>query len=160
MLKICVLLAGLAVPQALVHAAAAACRTSSDYDVTVTGSALQFQRKGAHSPVIEMQRGALTVDRQPLALAADDRKRVADFETKVRELVPKIKLLGQRGVDLMVAAIRDEAAKASPQSAASPELNARVDARAKDLKLRIAASRTSKEWHPDALAGYMTAVLG
>lgn len=141
-------------------AAQGACHTSSDYDITLTETALRFERKDTRPPVIEMQRGDLLVDRKPVALTAEDRKRVAAYETRVRELVPKVKTLGQRSVDLMVAAIREQAVKASPQSAASPELNARVDARAQDLKRRIAASRSSKEWHPEALAGFMTGMLG
>jgi hypothetical protein len=136
-----------------------ACHTSSDYDVTLDDSALQFARKTGPAQSIEMRQGALAINRKPITLGADDKKRVIAFEARVRELVPRIKTIGQRGVDLMVAAIREEAAKASPQSAASPELNARVDARAEELKRRIAASRSSKEWHPDAIAGYMTGVV-
>jgi hypothetical protein len=137
----------------------AACRTSSDYDVTLDEGALQFERKTGPAQSIEMRRGALAINQKPITLGADDKKRVVTYEARVRELVPRIKTIGQRGVDLMVAAIREEAAKASPQSAASPELNARVDARAQELKRRIADSRTSKEWHPDAIAGYMTGVI-
>lgn len=136
------------------------CHTSSDYDVTLTAATVQFERKSGPSQIIEMQHGELSLNRKPLALSSEDRKRVATYETRVRELVPKVKVLGQRSVDLMVAAIREEAVKASPRSAASPELNARVDARAQDLKRRIAASRSSKEWRPEALAGFMSGMLG
>jgi len=150
---------GWALPACAV-AADGACRARSDYDVTITDTALQFERKDARSPAIEMQRGALLLNHKPVVLGPEDRKRVAVFETRVRDLIPRIKLLGQRSVDLMVAAIREEAIKASPKSAASPELNARVDARAQALKRKIAASRSSKEWRPEALSGVMTGMLG
>ncbi|MEO8442621.1 MAG: DUF2884 family protein [Betaproteobacteria bacterium] len=136
-----------------------ACHTRSDYDVTLTNAALQFDRKTAPPQILEMRRGSLSVDHTAVALGTNDRKRVAAFETRVRALVPKIKALATRGVDLMVLAIREEAAKTSPASAADPQLNARVDARARELKQKIAKSTTSKEWHVDALQGYMALML-
>ena len=139
---------------------AQACHTRSDYDVTLGDTALQFERKTAPAQLIEMRKGALSIDHKALGLGGDDRRRVAAIEAKVRELVPRIKTIGQRSVDLMVAAIREEAARASPASAANPEVNARVDARAREFKRRIIASKTSKEWHPDALGAYMTTMLG
>jgi len=129
------------------------------YDITLTGVALQFDRKTAPPQRLGMRRGALSVDNTAVALGAVDRQRVATFETRVRDLVPKIKTIAAHGVDLMVLAIREEAAKASPNSAANPQINARVDARARELKLKIANSVTSKEWHAEALQGYMAALL-
>src|SRR4051812_50098891 len=108
----CILLAGLAsVAPAF---GAEACHTSSDYDVTLDDRALQFERKTGPAQSIEMRHGALAVNQKPITLGADDKKRVVTYEARVRELVPRIKTIGQRGVDLMVAAIREEAVKASP----------------------------------------------
>jgi hypothetical protein len=135
------------------------CHTRSDYDITLTNAALQFDRKTAPAQRLEMRRGALSIDNTAVALGADDRKRIAAFETRVRDLVPKIKSIAARGVDLMVVAIREEAAKTSPASAANPQINARVDARARELKLKIANSTSSKEWHVDALQGYIAVML-
>jgi hypothetical protein len=135
------------------------CRTRSDYDITLTNAALQFDRKTAPAQRLEMRRGALSVGSTAVALGADDRKRVVAFETRVRDLVPKIKTIAARGVDLMVLAIREEAARTSPGSATDPQINARVDARARELKQKIANSTTSKEWHVDALQGYMAVML-
>lgn len=135
------------------------CHARSGYDVTMTDTALQFERKNAPPQRLEMHRGDLAVNDKAVALGARDRKRIAAFETTLRELIPKIRILAQRGVDLGVFAIREEAASASPVSAADPRLNARVDARAQELKTRIANSRTSKEWHARALNGYLAPVL-
>jgi urease beta subunit len=135
------------------------CHTSSDYDLTVTDAALQFERKNASGRRLEMRKGALAVNSQAVALGAGDRQRVAAFESRVRELVPKVKTIAQRGVDLMVVAVREEAVSASPGSAANRQVNARVDARAQELKTKIARSVTSKEWHAEALQGYMAVLL-
>lgn len=141
------------------RALAQTCRTSSNYEITLIDDALRFDRKSTPPQRLEMRRGVLAVDARAIVLGADDRKRVAAFETKVRELIPKIKVIGQRGVDLMVVAIREEAARSSPAAAARPELNARVDARAQEFKSRIANSTTSKEWQPAAMSGYMATIL-
>lgn len=135
------------------------CGARSNYDLTVTDAALQFERKSAPPQRLEIRRGNLAVNDNAVALRAQDRNRIAAFESTVRELVPKIKTLARRGVDLSVFAIREEAASASPVSAADPQVNARVDARAQELKLRIANSKTSKEWRAGQMNGYLTAVL-
>ncbi len=141
------------------HALAQTCRTSSNYEISLIDGALQFDRKNTPPQRLEMRRGVLMVDAKAITLGADDRKRVVAFETKVRELIPRIKVIAQQGVDLMVAAIREEAARSSPAAAVRPELNARVDARAQELKSRIANSTTSKEWQPAAMSGYMATIL-
>ena len=136
-----------------------ACRTSSDYDITMTDAALTFERRKAPAQRIEMRSGALAVNQQPVTLGPDDRKRVAAFETRTRALIPRIKTTGQRAVDLMVMAIREEAARSSPGTAGRPELNQRLDARAQELKRRIADSKTSKEWRPEAMSNYTAGML-
>src|SRR6185436_12969494 len=154
----CAALALFAVAVPSARALDQSCHTSSDYDLTVTDAALQFERKNTPGRRLEMRKGALAVNNQAVALGAADRQRVATFENRVRELVPKVKTIAQRGVDLMVVAVREEAVNASPGSAANPQVNARVDARAQELKTKIARSATSKEWHAEALQGYMAAL--
>jgi hypothetical protein len=140
-------------------ASAQTCHISSDYDITVSDTSLRFDRKSSQAQRLALQRGVLTVDDKAVALSSDEQKRIASFESRTRELVPRIKALGQRAVDLMVIAINEEAARSSPASAARPELKARVDARAQELKTRIAKSTTSKEWRPEAINGYLAGVL-
>jgi hypothetical protein len=128
-----------------------ACKFRSDYDVTFNDAAVVFDRIAAPAQQFEMRRGNLSVNGTPVALDAKDRSRVASFEATLRSLLPRIKALGQRAVDLSVTAIREEAARVSPRSAADPQLNHRLDARARELKTRIAASTTSKQWRGTAL---------
>src|SRR4051812_31782265 len=71
------------------------CRTSSDFEITLSEAALTFERRNAPTQRIEMRSGALAVNQQPLKLSVDDRKRIAAFETRTRELIPKIKTIGQ-----------------------------------------------------------------
>ena len=62
-----------------------ACRTSSDFDITMTDAGLTFERRKAPAQRIEMRSGALTVNQQPVKLGADDRKRIAAFEARTRD---------------------------------------------------------------------------
>src|SRR5262249_20321707 len=98
--------------------------------------------------------GELSVNGAPVALPASDRSRIASYESTVRALIPRVKALGQRAVDLGAEAVRDEAASVSPKSAADPRLYARVDARARALKTRIAKSTSTREWRGAALSRY------
>ena len=143
------------------HAAGPApeCRLRSDYDVTVTGAAVVFDRVAAPARQIEMSRGNLSLNGKTVALDTRDSTRIASFEATLRSLLPRVKAIGQRAVDLSVAAIREEAANVSPRSAADPQLNQRLDARARELKTRIAASTTSRQWRGTALNRYSAEVL-
>lgn len=135
------------------------CHARSRYDLTVGDTVLLFERAQPAAQHVAMRRGHLSVNGIAAALNARDRARIASFETTVRVLVPQIKLLAQRGVDLAAAAVREEAASVSPRSAADPKLNARVDARARELKARIATSTTTKDWRGTAFNRYMSLVI-
>jgi len=137
----------------------AACQVRSDYDITITAALLLFERATAPVRRIEMHRGALTMNGRPVALGPADRDRISRFETTARALVPPIRALGQRAVDLGVDAVREEAALASPQSAKSPQLDARLAARASDLKARIARSNTSRDWRGAAFNRYAAQII-
>ncbi len=136
-----------------------ACRVRSDYDVTVSAGALLFERAAAPARSFEMSRGNLKANGKPVALGRRDRDRISAFEATLRGLIPQVKALAQRAVEIGVAAIREEAASTSPKSAADPQLNQRLEARARDLKLRIANSTTSKDWRGATLSGYAAEAL-
>lgn len=139
--------------------ARAACPLRSAYDVTVMPDRLVFERSSGAARRIEMHGGALSDRGKPIALSAADRDRVARFERAARSLLPRIRQIGARAVDLMVVAVREEAAATSPKSAANAQLNARLDARAAAFKSRIAKSNSSKEWRGNAFNRYAAEAL-
>ncbi len=139
--------------------ARAACPVRSAYDVTVTPHALIFDSNSGAPRRIEMRRGALYDRGRAVALDRADRNRIVRFERVARDLVPRIRGLGTRAVDLMAAAVREEARATSPEAASSPELNRRLEARVSELKARIAASTTSKDWHGNAFNRYVANAL-
>ncbi len=137
----------------------AACRVRSDYDVTVSAGALLFERAAAPARSVEMSRGNLKANGKPVALGRKDRDRITAFEATLRGLIPHVKALAHRAVEIGVAAVREEAASVSPKSAADPQLNQRLETRARDLKLRIANSTTSKDWQGATLNRYAAEAL-
>ena len=136
-----------------------ACRVRSGYDITVSAGEVLFERAAKPAQSVEMSRGNLKANGKLVALGVKDRNRIRAFEATLRSLIPRIKALAQRAVEVSVAAIREEAASTSPKSAADPQLNRRLDARARDLKMRIANSTTSKDWRDAALNRYTAEVL-
>lgn len=135
------------------------CRARSSYDLTLSHSTLLFERRSPAGQRLEMRGGRLYVNGGAVALDARDRERISSYESTVRALIPKVKAFGQRGVDLSAEAVREEAAKLSPRSAADPKLNARLSGRARELKARIASSTTTKEWQGAAFNRYMTQIV-
>lgn len=136
-----------------------ACRVRSDYDLTLSAGVVLFERAATPAQSVEMSRGNLKANGKPVALGVKDRDRIVAFEAALRGLIPRVKALAQRAVDMSMAAIREEAASTSPKSAADSQLNQRLDARATDLKLRIANSMTSKDWRGATLNRYTAEVL-
>jgi hypothetical protein len=136
-----------------------ACRVRSNYDVTVNARVVLFEHATTPAQSVEMSRGNLKANGKPVALGVKDRDRISAFETTLRGLIPRVKALAQRAVEMSIAAIREEAASTSPKSAADPQLNQRLDARARDLKMRIANSTTSKDWRGATLNRYTAEVL-
>lgn len=137
----------------------ATCRVRSNYDFTVSEGAVSFERAATPAQRLEMSRGSLKASGKPVALDAKDRDRIAAFEATLRGLIPPVKALARRAVDISVAAIREEAGRASPKSAADPKLNERLQARAQDIKTRIANSTSSKEWRGASFNRYSAEVL-
>ena len=135
------------------------CRARSGYDLTVNDAGLLFERKRPAGQRLEMRSGRLLVNGLAVALNSRDRERISAYETAVRALIPRVKALAERGVDLSAAAVREEASNVSPRSAADPKLNARLDARAANLKMRIANSATTKDWQGAAFNRYMAQIV-
>ncbi len=115
----------------------ATCGVRSNYDFTVSDNAVLFESVAAPVQSVVMSRGNLTAGGKRVALGVKDRDRIAAFEATLRGLIPSVKALAQRAVDISVSAIQDEAASVAPNSAADPRLRQRLDARAKALKSRL-----------------------
>ena len=133
---------------------ATTCQVASTYDLTVRPDALVFERADAAPRTVRMHDGALDTDGRQVPLRPDEQDRVALFERQVRNLVPKAKAIANDGVDLAARAVRDEAATAAPSAVSDGELDRVLNARVADIKRRIAASQSTRDWQEDAMRAY------
>lgn len=147
--------AGGAAAQDLDHA----CRVASTYDLTVKPEALLFERTDVAPRTVRMHGESLDTDGRPVALRPDEQDRVALFESRVRMLVPKAKAIATDGVDVAARAVRDEASAAAPDAVASGDVDRVLNARVADIKRRIAASQSTRDWQEDAMRAYAQEIV-
>ena len=135
------------------------CGVASTYDLTVRPDALVFERPQVAPRSVRLHDGSLATDGRAVALRPDEQDRVALFERDVRALVPKAKAIASDGVDVAARAVRDEAGRASPGSLSSGELDRVLASRVADIKRRIAASQSTRDWQADAMRAYAQEIV-
>jgi Protein of unknown function (DUF2884) len=82
-----------------------ACEASSDYSLSFTDGSLAFSSDSAKPARVELRQGHLFVDGREQPLSAADAKRVAEFETGVRRLLPQVKEIALDAVDIAFDAV-------------------------------------------------------
>ncbi|WP_127168801.1 DUF2884 family protein [Xanthomonas sp. BRIP62415] len=98
------------------------CNVSSDYDLTLnprsvilirtpgtSGTSDTSDTSGAPQRLV-LRQGALFVDDRWVALSADDRARLIQFERQTREVVPLAQEVGREAADIAVTALGEVAA--------------------------------------------------
>lgn len=127
-----------------------ACAASSSYDLVVGADALVFER-GAPAPRrIEWRDGRLRVDGAGVRLNTEDADRLALFARELRALVPKVKAIALRGLDLATGVVRDETRRLATSAETRAELDRRIGEHAAELRRRIALSNSTRDWQADA----------
>lgn len=154
-LPLCLLCVGVALP---LHAQdlAATCQASSSYDLTLQPRQLVFERATPEPTRVVVGEGVLRVDGVSVHAAGGQPDRVQAFERTVRALVPRVRAVAERGVDLATQSVRDEIAGLGLANASRDELDRRLAAHASSVKQRIATSQSTKDWHGSAFEQYAT----
>lgn len=130
------------------------CHARSDYDLTLRDDGLLFQRAGAAPREVRMYDGGLVVDGRALALGPADQGRVRAIERGVRALLPRVRSVASRGVELAADAVREQARVSAP-ALEGPALDGPLDTAVADLKQRIATSHSTRDWHGPAFQQYL-----
>ncbi|MFC4729062.1 DUF2884 family protein [Coralloluteibacterium thermophilus] len=134
------------------------CGASSSYDLSLDGQRLLFERAAPAPQRLELAPdGALEVDGVAARLNLEDRDRLALISTRVHALVPEVRALARRAVDLAVEAVREQAAATTGRGDA--ELDRVLEARRRELHARIDASRSTRDWQGDAFERDMQAIV-
>ncbi|MDV2449734.1 DUF2884 family protein [Xanthomonas hortorum] len=111
------------------------CEVSSDYDLTLNPRSLILIRESGTPQRLVMRQGALFVDDRWVALSADDRARLIQFERQTRDVVPLAQEVGREAADIAVTALGEVAAGFSrtPEATRTQMANVRekIDTRLK-----------------------------
>jgi hypothetical protein len=126
------------------------CHASSSFDVTVQPDRLLFDRPGPAPRQIMLRNGSLVADGASVRLNAEDEDRLALFERELRALVPKVRAVGRRGVDIAVQALQQEAAGMGLSAGSRSELDQQLATDAAALRQRIDTSQSTHDWQGDA----------
>jgi len=120
------------------------CNFDSHYDVQLTAQVLRFVREKSTPHEVEMHHGVLRVDGKEVAMSEADHARIAEFEAKVRSLVPQVKAIARDAADIAYTAVGEVAAAFSNDNG---ELRAKLDRMHGEMRARIDASFDSKPWN-------------
>ncbi|MFC5743099.1 DUF2884 family protein [Dyella tabacisoli] len=141
-------------PDSIKQDLASVCQASSSYDLTLGARGLLFDRPQPAPYKVELQDGTLLADGASVRLSAEQQDRVALFERELRALVPRAKAVAQNGIDLLAQAMREESTGLALSADTQAELSRRLAARAAELKQRIAASNSTRDWQGDMADRY------
>jgi hypothetical protein len=97
-----------------------ACHFGTDYDVHVKPDGISFERQDGAPESVFMHDGALRVDGRDVAVSAADARRLREYESQVRSLLPEVASIAREGVDIgfdalatVVASFADDPAERS-----------------------------------------------
>ena len=154
-------LAGLSATFAVAHAhdLADTCGASSSYDLDVGADALVFERAVPAPRRIEIHDGRLRIEGVAQALNTEDGDRLVLFESGLRALLPRVRQVALRGVDLAIEALRAETVPLGLGADTRAELAQRLAVHAADLKRRIAASQSTRDWQGEAFERQVDAIV-
>lgn len=147
-------LAGLAATSLHAQDLSTTCQASSSYDLTLKPESVQFDRPQPAPFHVELHDGALRADGSAVRLNAEAQDRLALFERELRVLAPKAKTVAQNGVDMLAQAVKAEALNLGLSAQTRAEVDQRVAARVSELKQRIAASNSTRDWQGDLADQY------
>lgn len=139
---------------------ATTCHATSSYDVTLNADSVAFDRATPAPSRVEIRQGLLRTDGVTVRLNAENQDRMTLFERDLRALAPRVRAVAQNGVDIAVQAVRAEASGMHLSAETRAELDQRLTDHARELKQRIAASRSTHDWSADAINQYANQIAG
>lgn len=88
-----------------VHAESLQCNFESDYAFSQQGSALVFTRDALPGKRILIQDSRLIIDGKDIALTAEDKQRIVQFENEMHLLIPQVKQVTTEAIDIAFTAL-------------------------------------------------------
>lgn len=158
LITLCTLLSLLLISPVHAQNLANVCHATSSYDLTLRTDGLLFDRPSPAPTQVELQHGSLHTDGIAVTLDPEQQDRLALFDRELRALVPRARKVAQNGVDMAVQAVREEVASLGLAADTRAEFDNRLNARATELKQRVASSQSTHDWQDDAMQQYSNQV--
>ncbi len=136
------------------------CHASSSYDLTLTSDALIFERAAPAPQRVEWRSGVLRTQGVVVALDTEGRDRLTMFDHELRALLPRVKAVAERGIELVLVALRAQMDELAPSTPARMHIEQQLAQAAATLKQRIARSSSTREWSAPVLQAQVEAVAG
>lgn len=136
------------------------CHATSSYDVTLQPGQLVFDRSQPAPTSVVIATGTLRTDGRQVPLDAEDQDRLSLFQRELVALVPRVKAVINRGIDVAVKTVQQEADGLSLDAATRTELQRRLATDEANLHQRVASSQSTHDWHGDAADQYANQIAG
>jgi hypothetical protein len=127
------------------------CHASSSYDITLRQDSLMFERPAPAPFHVQIAQATLRADGVAVALNAEAQDRLSLFDHDVRALAPRVRTVARHGVDIAVQAMHAEEAGMGLSAATRSEFDRRLAVHADELKQRIDASNSTRDWQGPAM---------
>lgn len=128
---------------ASVQAKDVSCNIESDYDLTINDQSVILTRENGTPKWIVIRGDRLFVDDRWVALAKEDRQRIADFDRGTREIMPLAREIGRDAASIAFTALGEVAAGFSNDPA---DTRAKLDQARKKIDARLARSVTANRF--------------
>lgn len=138
------------------HDLADVCHASSSYDLTLQPEALLFERSAPAPRTVRWSDGTLLTDGTTVPLRAEDQDRMALFARQLRALVPRVRAIGDRAVDIATQTLDEQSHQLTLSAGARAEFSRQLAATSAQLKQRIATSDSTRDWQGDAAHAYLS----
>ena len=133
------------------------CDVDSDYDLSVTPSSVILTRQTGTPKAIVMRQGRMFVDDKWVSLSADDSKRIAEYEQKVRATMPLAAQIGRDAAAIAFTALGEVATQLSSHPA---ETRAHLAKARTEIDARLAHSVTANRFNGNDLGDGIAHAIG
>lgn len=120
-LALALLSSGTAAQASAGHGTHIGCEVRSDYGIGMRGQAFVFTRSDGRPAHVAIGGGKLFVDGREVELSAADRRRIGEFESELRRLLPQVKRIAREAIDIAFTALIEVARGLSDESKATVE---------------------------------------
>ena len=143
-----------------VHVNHEQCSFGTDYDVLVKPEGITFERHDGTPGRVFMHEGALRIDGRDVAVSAGDAKRLREYESQVRTLLPEVASIAREGVDIGFDALTTVVASFADDPAERNRLTAQLNEQHKQALAGVENGLGQGVWRQHSVEDLMENQVG